>query len=279
MDNEQLLMKGGKDGKVIEAGNADQSEMIKRLLLPVDNEDHMPPKEKPQPTEAQIALLHWWISTGADFGKKVKDLPQPDRLKPVLAALQTAQATKSEVTFIPAGIVDKADETAIGQLKERGIVVLPVAQNSNWLLADFVTHSNVDTADLRRLLVLKKQLIWLRLRDASIVDTDMSTIGQFANLTKLSLDHTSISDTGIVLLSTLSNLVYLNLVGTKVTARGILQLKDLKMLRSLYLYQTGIRSTDWPALKNAFPRTVIDTGGYRVETLPTDTTVVKAKQY
>ena len=70
MDDVAMLMKGGKDGKVIEPGNADSSEMIKRLLLPVDNQDHMPPKEKPQPSESQIALLHWWISEGRILQKK-----------------------------------------------------------------------------------------------------------------------------------------------------------------------------------------------------------------
>ncbi len=59
--------------------------MIKRLLLPVDNEDHMPPKEKPQPSENQIALLQWWISQGAEFGKKVKDINQPEKIGPFVA--------------------------------------------------------------------------------------------------------------------------------------------------------------------------------------------------
>ncbi|HZZ74508.1 MAG TPA: c-type cytochrome domain-containing protein, partial [Puia sp.] len=78
MDDSLLLMKGGKDGKVILPGNAPGSEMIKRLLLPVDNEDHMPPKEKPQPSENQIALLQWWISQGAEFGRKVHEVSQPE---------------------------------------------------------------------------------------------------------------------------------------------------------------------------------------------------------
>ncbi|MEJ7685011.1 MAG: c-type cytochrome domain-containing protein [Segetibacter sp.] len=70
MDDITLLMKGGKNGEIIDLNNTDSSEMIKRLLLPVDNEHHMPPKEKPQPSESQIALLHWWISNHADFKKR-----------------------------------------------------------------------------------------------------------------------------------------------------------------------------------------------------------------
>src|SRR6478735_6806603 len=46
MDDSVKLMKGGKDGIVIEPGKADASEIIKRLTLPPDDDDHMPPKEK-----------------------------------------------------------------------------------------------------------------------------------------------------------------------------------------------------------------------------------------
>lgn len=278
MDDPQALMKGGKDGKVIEPGNADQSEIIKRLLLPVDNEDHMPPKEKPQPTESQVNLLHWWINSGADFSKKVKELDQPVKVKPVLLALQKAPEVKSQLSFIPADAVEKADEKIIDQLKQKGIVVLPVAQNSNYLSANFVTHPVIDSSGLRLLSALKKQLIWLKLGSTDIVDSALNTIGQLTNLTRLNLEHTTISDSGIVKLKTLTNLRYLNLVDTKVTAQGVLQLKELKELHSLFLYQAKINKGDWAILKNAFPKTQIDSGGYSVESLATDTIVVKSKK-
>jgi uncharacterized membrane protein/mono/diheme cytochrome c family protein len=101
MDDSLKLMKGGKDGVVIEPGNADASEMIKRLLLPTDNEDHMPPKEKPQPTESQIALLHWWITNGAAMDKKVNQLPQDDKVKPMLLALQNVSSEIKQASDLP----------------------------------------------------------------------------------------------------------------------------------------------------------------------------------
>src|SRR5258706_3788052 len=88
MDKFELIMKGGKDGKIIMPGNPDESDMIKRLLLPNENEDHMPPREKPQLNERQIALLHWWIENGADTLRKVKDIQQPEPIKTYLLALQ-----------------------------------------------------------------------------------------------------------------------------------------------------------------------------------------------
>ncbi|HET6993838.1 MAG TPA: hypothetical protein VFI06_02595, partial [Chitinophagaceae bacterium] len=259
--------------------NADESEMIRRLLLPVDNEDHMPPKEKPQPTENQITLLHWWINNGADFSKKVKELEQPPKIKPVLLALQQAPEAKKDFTAVPAIPVEKADAGTLEKLKAKGIVVLPVAQNSNYLSANFVTHTNIGNEELPLLLSLKKQLIWLKMSYSNLGDSQTTVIGELKNLTRLSLDHTNITDAGINSLKTLPDLQYLNLVATKVTAQGILQLKDLKNLQSLFLYQTPVKKEDWVALRAAFPKTQIDSGGYLVETLPTDTVQVKAKKY
>lgn len=275
MDEISLLMKGGKDGKVIEPGKADESEIIKRLLLPTDDDHHMPPKEKPQLSESQVALLHWWISNNADAQKKVKDLAQTDKIKPVLIALQTVTETQKPRTDIPLIAVTKADEKIIDQLRERNIVVLPLAQNTNYLMANFVTDSIVDKADLQLLQQLKPQLVWLKLQNTNIADDDISHIAQLSNLTKLDLSNTFITDKGLAQLAACSGLQYLNLVGTKITATGITQLKTLKNLQWLYLYKTGYASKDSGILKTLFPKTTIDTGGYQVPLLKEDTTLVK----
>lgn len=278
MDDSLLLMKGGKDGKVILPGNAAQSEIIKRLLLPVDNEDHMPPKEKSQPSENQIALLEWWISQGAAFNRKVKEVAQPEKIVPVLFALQKTNVVEKEGMDIPVSSVGVANATVIAKLKNRGVIVLPVARNSNYIQANFVTDSVISSEDLQLLSGLQKQLIWLKLGYTNISDANMTSIGQLANLTRLSLEHTPISDAGLRSLQSLQNLQYLNLVGTAVTLQGVQQLKDLKSLRSLYLYQTKIDRRDWSSIQNTFPKTKIDSGGYIVQTLATDTVTVKVRK-
>ena len=275
MDQIGLLMKGGKDGKIITPGNADESELIKRLLLPTDNEHHMPPKEKPQPSESQIALLHWWISNNADAQKKVKDLTQTDKIKPLLTALQTLVATQKERTDIPVAQVGKAAEKIIDQLKERNIVVLPVAQNTNYLMANFVTDSVIYKADMELLLQLKPQLIWLKLHNTNISDEMLASIAQLTNLTRLDLSNTFITDKGLPQLVTLTNLQYLNLVGTTISGAVITQLRGLSKLQTLYLFKTGFSIKDLAAVKSVFPKTIIDTGGYNVPLLTSDTTLVK----
>lgn len=277
MDDTVRLMKGGKDGKVIEPYHADDCEMIRRLLLPVDDQDHMPPKEKPQPTESQIDLIHWWISQGAGFAKKVKGLDQTDKIKPILLALQQVSVIQKTSTYIPETVVEKANEAAMEQLQKRGVSILPIAQNSNYLMVNFVTDTLITKEDLQSLLALKKQLVWLKMGFTNVNNENMAIIGQLVNLTRLNLEHTPVSDEGLKPLQSIQNLQYLNLVDTKVTTQGVLQLSGLKLLQSLFLYRTNISQADWASLKQAFPKTQIDTGGYTVPTEVSDTAEVKVK--
>ncbi|HMK16664.1 MAG TPA: c-type cytochrome domain-containing protein [Chitinophagaceae bacterium] len=273
LDEPEFILKGGKDGEVIKPGNADESDMMKRLLLPRNEEDHMPPKEKPQLKDNEIALIHWWIATGASFDKKTKDLEQPEKIKPILLSLQ--KEVKKIPPDVPQSMVEKADEKALQKLKQRGIVVLPVAQNSNYLTVNFITVDSITYNDIALLQSIKKQLVWLNLSGKKISDTLLTPIAQLINLTRLQLDNTLITDQGLASLRSLINLQYLNLVGTKVTENGIMQLKGLSKLQAIYIYKTFITASEWQALKSNFPNVTLDTGGYYVPILETDTTIVK----
>ena len=276
LDKQEFISKGGKDGKVIDPGKADESEMIKRLQLPAEDEDHMPPKEKPQLTQGEISLLHWWINTGADFNKKVKELPQTNQIKPILLALQTgATGEDRKATDVPEASVGTADAVAVDRLKKAGVMVMPVSQNNNYLSVSFVTAGAGADSLIRLLEPLKKQLVWLKLDNAALDDAAMDEIAKLTTLTRLQLSNTNITDAGVIKLQALQELQSLNLVGTKVTARGVTKLNGLKKLKNLYLYQTGVGSNDWSLLQKTFPATQIDSGKYTVPTLPTDTTEVK----
>lgn len=156
---------------------------------------------------------------------------------------------------------------------------MPVARNSNYLLVNFVSADSVSDKDIASLLPIKKQLVWLKSGNTLISDSALDIISQFNNITRLQLDHTNITDKGLGLLRSLTNLQSLNLVGTKVTATGLLALKDLKSLGTIYLYQTNVKKEDWEGLKKIFPGAVIDSGGYVLPFLETDTMVAQHKKY
>lgn len=275
LDTPEFILKGGKDGKIVYPGKADESELIKRTFLPLSDDDHMPPKAKPQLTENEVLLLHWWVSTGADFNKKVKELPPTEKIKPVLLSLQSGEDPEKTITQVPDAPVDRGDEKVMNKLRNSGVVIIPVAQNSNYLLASFVIAGSVADSIMQLLVSLKKQLVWLKLDNTAIGDSVLDHVAACTSLTRLQLNNTNITDKGLVKLQSLKQLQSLNLVGTKVTAQGVLQLQKLPALKNLYLYQTGIHSNDWDRLKKGFPSVQLDTGKYTVSTLPADTTEIK----
>jgi uncharacterized membrane protein len=275
LDDSVSILKGGKDGVVVIPNKANESELVKRILLPKGDEHHMAPKEKPQLSENEIALLKWWIDNGASFSKKSKQLPQTEKIKSSLLALQNSSQEKKPDDEVPVAPVEKADEAALQKLKGLGVVVIPVARDNNYLSVNFVTASTVSVKDIAFLIPLKKQLIWLNLNNTSINDSVLAVLQQCIAITKLQLARTGITDSGLVYLKDMTELRSLNLVGTKITAAGIKQLQGLKNLKSLYLFQTYIDRQDWSSLKKIFPKVNIDSGGYMVPLLQEDTTIVK----
>jgi uncharacterized membrane protein/mono/diheme cytochrome c family protein len=56
------LMRGGENGTVVVAGRPDFSELYNRITLPSDDESFMPAEGKTPLTEAQVAIIEWWIA-------------------------------------------------------------------------------------------------------------------------------------------------------------------------------------------------------------------------
>jgi uncharacterized membrane protein len=276
LDQPEWIMKGGKDGEIIIQGNAAKSDLVKRVMLPREEEHHMAPKEKPQLTAGQKTLISWWIDVGADFTKKVKDVQQPDKIKPILADLQKPNIEKKSSTDIPSIAVAKGDESVIGQLRKSGVLIQPVSASSNYLEADFINAIKPADSLTYLLPAIKNQLVRLKMSGMTLADKNISPIGQCTNIRRLELDHTGITDQGLIYLQPLQQLQSINLVGNSVTAAGVMQLKSLKHLRSIYLYQTRVVNPDWKDLAKTFPGVVLDSGGYTIPFIASDTVVVKA---
>lgn len=275
LDSPEYILKGGKEGLAVVAGNTDESSLVKRIFLPENDNDHMPPKAKPQLTRHEMELLHWWVSSGAAFDKKIKDLPQTEKIKPVLLALQQGVSAQPAInTDVPVTPVEQADETAVKKLKNLDVVITPVAQNSNYLSASFIA-AVFTPADLLLLEPLKKQLLWLKLGNTPVNDSAMAVVAKLTGLTRLYLEHTHITDKGLEQLSPLTELQYLNITNTKTTGNGLLALRTLKKLKQVFLYKTNITASGYQNLEKAFPGAKIDTGGYTLPMLATDTQEVK----
>jgi uncharacterized membrane protein len=278
MSNKAAFLKGGEHGAIVLANNSMHSEMIKRVLLDINDEHHMSPKGKPQPTQQDITLLKWWIDNGVDFEKKVKELTQNDAIKAVFGQLNSQDNNHAAVnnsSSIPTETVAKADEKQMELVRKKGILLMPIAPNSNYLQANFISIPKAGNDELETLLPFKEQLIWLKLKGTKINDSALIMIAQFKNLTKLNLENTRITNAGITYLSSLPNLQYLNLGGTDITKDGLTPLSILTKLRQVFLFNSTVSTQSVKELMLKMPQTTFDTGRYLVPTWASDTAVFK----
>ena len=86
LDSFAGVMRGSENGAVVRAGNAAQSLVLQRVLLPADSEDHMPPSGKPPLTAGEIALLKWWLAAGSPENETVAELQPPPDILEILSA-------------------------------------------------------------------------------------------------------------------------------------------------------------------------------------------------
>jgi len=277
LDSPEFITKGGKSGDLIVAGNPEKSLMMERLLLPLNHEDHMPPKEKTQLSPQELEVIRWWIQQGGDYHKKVDDLKQDEKTKSLLNSIQAGIVPTKETreSDWPEAKVSPANTHVIEQLKDAGVTIIPISANSNYLQAGFFALLKPADSILHLLPEIKEQLVSLKLDGLTISDDNMKHIGALHQLRRLQLSNVPVTDAGLAAINNLQELRTLNLSATQVTAEGLQVLKSLQKLRNVYVYKSNVNSSQYNDLKKLLPQVEIDTGGYIVPTYESDTTLLK----
>ena len=101
LDSLEAMLKGGEGGPAAVAGSSATSELVKRVKLPADDDDRMPPEGKPGPTLEDLAVIAFWIDRGASPTLRVRDTLAPaDGRKLLEAALAKAPSVPGAVTSV-----------------------------------------------------------------------------------------------------------------------------------------------------------------------------------
>ncbi|TXJ26670.1 MAG: hypothetical protein E6Q24_11200 [Chitinophagaceae bacterium] len=253
METEQLLLKGGKNGKPWDTAAADFGLMMRRIHLPLEDKEHMPPKSKTQLTDEEINILYLWIKGGAGFTKKVLELPENDSLRMIATA--RFKSSNADVYDFPA-----ADKNIIARLNNDYRVVTPLATGSPAISVNFYGASRFTSDQLKELEQIKNNIVSLQLSKMPVTDDDLKTIGSFSNLRALNLSFTAIKGEGINYLTGLQHLKHLSLSGTAVSSSNLKSLAQLKKLQSIQVWNTSISQQDIASLKTDFPETIFDSG-------------------
>jgi mono/diheme cytochrome c family protein/uncharacterized membrane protein len=215
LDGQEWIVKGGKSGATITAGNIDASEIIKRIVLPPDDEDHMPPKEKGQLTNQQITLIQWWVLKGASFSASVQELAPDASIQPALLSLtQNTRKEKAVQAALPE--VEAASEKEIAFLKSKGAIVIPIAQGSNLLNVNFINCTAITDSVLTALKAIAPQLYWLKAEGPLVKDELVEAVSGAKYLKRLSLAGSGITQKSRQILKQLPQLEQINLYQTPI---------------------------------------------------------------
>ncbi|MEM9659533.1 MAG: hypothetical protein AAF961_14330, partial [Planctomycetota bacterium] len=237
---------------LIAPGNADESELVRRIKLPADDKKRMPKGADPMPQE-EIDLIAAWVNQGAEFSAAslADDAPETE-------APETGENADAETTPPPPDEVEPASEEALQQLRDSGASVLALFAGSPLLQVRF--EPGADDASVADLTVAADQIVSLDVSGRELSEADLQAIGRLKNLQKLYLQKSSVSDDDLQHLLELKRLEYLNLYGAKLTDAALPHIEKLPALKRLYLFETEVSYENAMRLEQTISGLVVNLG-------------------
>lgn len=110
LDHREGVFAGGENGPILTAGNADESDIIRRLELPRSHDDVMPPKGKSL-DQTEIDLIRLWIDQGAHWSDSELKVFREAEL----------ELTQPDLPETPAGISHPVDKFVHVYFEEQGL--------------------------------------------------------------------------------------------------------------------------------------------------------------
>lgn len=236
--------KGGAGGPVFLAGKPAESELLTRLRLPLAEEDHMPPRDEPQPAAAEITILERWIAAGASPTASIESLQLPADVAAAVAKLPSSRPRAVEAHVDPASVEKLRAPLAatVAALQQKFPGALSYESRSSAALHFTAAGLGRDfgDAELAQLVPLAPQLVRLDVAATALTDHAAPVLARFTELRVLRTGFTAIGDETLAALTPLRALESLSVNHTAVTDRSLGALKKLPALRDLHLAGTAV---------------------------------------
>jgi uncharacterized membrane protein len=235
LDSYRALMRGGKDGPVIQTGNTQGSDLFRRITLPASHDDFMPKGKQPL-TADELKTIELWIGTGASGMLAANAINAP-----------SGSAAPAEVKFekIDPAEVARLRSTigpSVSQLEKQfpGILDYDSRGSAELRLNASILGSKFGDADLEAFALVAEHIIVADFSRTSITDHSAAAIASMKQLRVLRLMDTRLTDATLLQLQTLNQLESLNVYGTPVTASVLPTIAKLPKLSHFYAGHTGI---------------------------------------
>jgi hypothetical protein len=222
LDSYAAILLGSDDGQVVIPGDAQGSEVFRRITLTPGDDDFMPSGDRPPLSPAEITVLGRWIAAGA----------------PASASFEAADLGRPLVAPPAAPDYRPRLEEAIRLSRSLGVRLVPRSRipTDGLVLRTAGAPENCNDAVLAKLAPVADLIVEAELARTRVTDTGMAEVGRWANLVHLDLTHTRVTSEGVARLASLGRLETLNLTQTRVDSRGIALAEKMPMVRKVWAF-------------------------------------------
>jgi uncharacterized membrane protein len=232
------IREGGENGAVVKAGDVENSPLHALLLLPHDDERHMPPSNKKQPTADEIALLRRWIEQGAKFDAAEQQSPAPAQP----AAEGESKKSDAQAKVAPATPWNDEADAAMQSLHAQQVHVSRVAEGSDDLWVDFgaVATTSTDEQACAQAQALAPWIADLSVARSGAAAATLAACATMPRLRRLDLRSTKATSEHVKLLGAHASLQELVLADTAVDDACVDALLAMPQLRRVYVWNTKL---------------------------------------
>lgn len=264
------IEQGGDSGPALDRVQPKESELLRRITLPLEDDEHMPPSEKPQLSGDELAALEAWILAGAPFEGSVASVAHPADSGLASGSGSATESTSSELgagkSSQSASPIEpepkRPSRAALDALAAAFVHVERVAPDSELLWIDFSgIASQTDDAKVVELVTPVAEFVGeLTLARSGVGAGSLELAAGLSELARLDLRGTSIDDAALAKLSAHPTLRELVLAQTKLSDVAVETLVSLPKLERVFLWKSGVPADALLKLREARPQLVVDAG-------------------
>jgi len=228
------LLQGGESGNTIIPGMPEDSELIIRVQLPPEDEDHMPPEGEKPLTASEIQILKRWISLGTPDTLRLNHLENNDPLAILIKEMMEPDPLKKWEQL------PKIADSTITRLATDYLTITRMAAGSNALRIAMYKPPKYDSETLTKLKPIAENIIEFDLSSLPIGKKEMGLIAGCKNLEWLEINGTPVNDEDLDTLKVLSKIRLLKVYETNIGDNSLDIFENFENLELLYLWETSV---------------------------------------
>lgn len=252
----EAMKEGGQSNHPL-LTNAERSELFKRITLPRDDQEFMPPRGE-ELDFAEVEIIRDWLNKGAAESMIVSEQEFSSEISSLLLRdfnLDVQPKAWFDKVRLPA-----LDSQQLNALIARGWKVNQLAQGNPLLDLGRKDGDSLTLRDLEALTNVESYITWLDLGTTTLPDGALEYVSKLSNLTRLRLDKTDIQSADLAPLAELQYLEYINLHKSAVDDNCLETLAQISALRRVFLWGSEVSPEAIEEFQKLNPQLEVDLG-------------------